>query len=59
MPRADTDQLTVGQLADQAAHAIRLLNHRTRPATKGLADPAETAEIIAALASMTGMCPNY
>ena len=58
MPNADTDHLTDGQLAEQAAHAIRLLNHRTRPATTDLADPAQTAEIIAALASMADMLPQ-
>ena len=58
MPHPDTDHLTDGQLADQAAHAIRQLNHRTRPATSDLADPVETAEIIAALASMADMLPQ-
>jgi hypothetical protein len=50
--------VAVGQLADQAAHAIRQLNHRTRPTTADLAGPADTAEIIAALASMAGMLPQ-
>jgi hypothetical protein len=58
MPPTDTRHHPVGHLADQAAHAIRQLNHRTRPATDGLAEPADTAEIIAALASMTGMLPQ-
>lgn len=58
MPNTDTEHVAVSDLADQAAHAVRLLNHRTRPATDGLADPLDTAEIIAALASMTGMLPQ-
>ena len=58
MPNTDSHQLTVGQLAEQAAHAIRLLNHRTRPNTGGLADPLDTAEIIAALASTASMLPQ-
>jgi hypothetical protein len=58
MPSTDTEHVPSGQLADQAAHTIRLLNHRTRPATEGLAEPHEAAEIIAALAHMTGMLPQ-
>jgi hypothetical protein len=58
MPTTDTDHLAVGHLADQAAHAIRLLNHRTGPATGDLAQPADTAEIITALASMAGRLPQ-
>jgi len=58
MPSTDTEHVPSGQLADQAAHTIRLLNHRIRPATGGLAEPLEAAEIIAALASMTGMLPQ-
>lgn len=58
MPNTHTEHVAVGDLADQTAHAIRLLNHRTRPATDGLTDPVDTAEIIAALASMTGMLPQ-
>lgn len=58
MPTTHTDYVAVGELADQAAHAVRLLNHRTRPGTADLADPLDTAEIIAALASMTSMLPQ-
>jgi hypothetical protein len=58
MSNTDTEHVAVADLADQAANAIRLLNHRTRPATADLADPAEAAEIIAALASMTSILPQ-
>ena len=58
MPSTDPEHVAVGRLADQAVHAIRLLNHRTRPTTGGLADPLDTAEIITALASMSGMLPQ-
>jgi hypothetical protein len=58
MPPTDTGHVPVGQLADQATDAIRLLNHHTRPATGDLAEPGDTAEIIAAIASMTGMLPQ-
>ena len=58
MPSTPDEHLAVGEVADQAAHAIRQLTHRTRPATRGLAEPSDTAEIIAALASMTGMLPQ-
>jgi len=50
-----TEHLTAGQLADQAAHAIHELNHRTQPTGADLAYPADTAAIIATLAHMTGM----
>ena len=50
-----TEHLSAGQLADQAAHAIHELNHRTHPASDDLAYPADTAAIIATLAHMTGM----
>jgi hypothetical protein len=52
------EHVALGGLADQAADAIRLLNHHTRPATDGLAQPSDTAEIIAAIASMTAMLPQ-
>ena len=59
MPNTDTEQVAaLSDLADQAVHAVRMLNHRTRPAAGGLADPLDTAEIIAALASTTAMLPQ-
>ena len=33
MPTTNTEDIALGDLADQAADAIRLLNHRTRPAS--------------------------
>lgn len=58
MATADPEHIAVGQLADQAAHAIRILNHRTRPDAGGLTDPLDTTEIIAALATTAGMLPQ-
>ena len=58
MTNIDPDYVAVSDLADQAAHAIRVLNHRTRPGIGDVTDPSEVAEIIAALASMTSMLPQ-
>lgn len=58
MPSTHHEHLAAGEVADQAAHAIRQLNHRTRPAANGLAEPTDAAEVIAALAAMTGMLPQ-
>ena len=58
MPSTHHEHLAIGEVADQAAHAIQLLNHRTRPATSDLAEPSDAAEVIAALAAMTGMLPQ-
>ena len=58
MTNTDTESITVSDLADQAADAVRLLNHRTRPGIGYLAEPSEVAAIIAALASITGMLPQ-
>ncbi len=49
---------SVGPLAQQAAHAVRALNHRTRPNAGGLTDPLDTADLIAELAHLTGMLPQ-
>lgn len=51
-------QLTLGQCADHAEQAIRVLNHRIRPAVGQLTDPVQAAEVIAALASLAGMLPQ-
>lgn len=51
-------ELTAGQLGEQAAQAIRTLNHLTRPAIGAPSDPAETAELIAALAYSSGGLPQ-
>lgn len=55
MSDTTTEHLSAGQLAERAAHAIHELNHRTHPAADDLAYPADTAAIIATLATMTGM----
>jgi hypothetical protein len=49
---------TLAQHAEAAEQAVRALNHRTRPAVGELADPAETAGMIAALAVLAGMLPQ-
>lgn len=51
-------EFTLGQWAEHAAQAVRVLNHRTRPAFGEPTDPAEAADVIAALASLTGMLPQ-
>jgi hypothetical protein len=48
---------TLGQWAELAEQAVRVLNHRTRPAGE-LADPTDVAEVIGAQASLTGMLPQ-
>lgn len=49
---------TLGQWADRAEHAVRVLIHRTRPAVGEPADPADAAEVIAALAALSAMLPQ-
>jgi hypothetical protein len=49
---------TLGEWADDAAEAIRELNHRTRPASGELTYPADVAEILAALTAMTTRLPQ-
>jgi hypothetical protein len=58
MAHTTTEHLRVGELADQAAHAIAELTRRTRPTADDLAYPADAAAIIATLAHMTGMLPQ-
>lgn len=58
MTTTDPQHVTVADLADQAANAVRVLNHRTRPAIGDLADPSEVAQIIAALADLASMLPQ-
>lgn len=58
MSDTTTEHLSAGQLAEQAAHAIRELIHRTHPTSDDLVYPADTATIIATLAHMTGMLPQ-
>ncbi len=57
-PAGPTATRTLGQWAEQAEQAIRALNHHTRPATAALTDPADAAEMIATLASLSGMLPQ-
>jgi hypothetical protein len=49
---------SIGQWADDAVQAVRVLDHRTRPATGELTDPADPAEVIAGLAALAGMLPQ-
>lgn len=57
MTGTHTEHVAAGDLAEDAVHAIRQLNHLTRPAD-ALPDPRAAAEVIAALAAMTGMLPQ-
>jgi hypothetical protein len=52
------DERTLTQWAELAEQALRVLNHRTRPAVSELTDPAEAAEVIADLASLAAMLPQ-
>jgi hypothetical protein len=49
---------TLTQWAELAEQAVRVLTHRTRPAVADLSDPAQAAEVIAALASLAAMLPQ-
>lgn len=49
---------TLTQWAELAEQAVRVLNHRTRPTLIELTGPAQTAEVIAVLASMAAMLPQ-
>jgi hypothetical protein len=51
-------ELTVEQLAEQAAQAVRTLNHLTRPGVGALTDPAQVCDVIAALACTVGRLPQ-
>jgi len=55
---AATGERTLGQWAELAEQAVRVLTHRTRPALGELSDPADAAEVIADLASLTAMLPQ-
>jgi hypothetical protein len=50
--------VTVGQLAEQAAEAVRALNHLTRPGADALTDPADASELVAALACTCQRLPQ-
>lgn len=54
----NADDPSVGQLAEQAASAIRALNHLTRPAVAELTDPLDAAEVIGSLAQLASMLPQ-
>ena len=53
----DTDRVDILILGEQAAEAIRNLNHLTRGAGV-FADPAQASQLVAALAAMTGRLPQ-
>lgn len=50
-------ELTIAQLAEQAAESIRALNHLTLPGG-ALSDPADACEVVASLARATGRAPQ-
>lgn len=49
---------TTGELAEQAAQAVRTLNHLTRRDSGALAYPGEVCEIVAALACTASRLPQ-
>jgi len=51
-------ELTLTQLAEQAAEAVRAMNHLTRPGAGALDDPAEVCEIVVALSCATARLPQ-
>lgn len=51
-------ELTLGQLGERAAEAVRALNHLTRPGVGALSGPGEVCEIIAALACTARRLPQ-
>lgn len=51
-------EATVGQLAGQAAEAVRTLNHLTRPGIGALSGPADLDTVIADLATLAGRLPQ-
>jgi len=55
---AATGEGTLAQWAGLAEQAVRVLNHRTRPALGELSEPAVVAEVIADLASLSAMLPQ-
>lgn len=55
---ADCAEPTPVQLAEQAAQAIRAGNHLTRPDVSPMSGPAETADLVAALAETTARLPQ-
>jgi hypothetical protein len=51
-------ELTVSQLGEQAAEAVRALNHRTRPGLGTLTDPADLCALVAELACLAHRLPQ-
>jgi hypothetical protein len=51
-------ELTTGELAEQAAEAVRALNHLTRRESGTLAYPGEVCEIVTALARAASRLPQ-
>jgi hypothetical protein len=55
---AAAGELTLTQLGEQAAEAVRALGHLTRPGTGGLSEPAELCALVAELAALAGRLPQ-
>ncbi len=51
-------ELTIAQLAEQAAESIRALNHLTYPGTGVPDDPADASDVVASLARVAGRIPQ-
>lgn len=52
------EELTVGQLGEQAAQAVRALNHLTRPGVGAVTDPAEVHALVGELACTARRLPQ-
>lgn len=51
-------EFTLAQLGEQAAEAVRALNHLTRPGSGGRCDPAGVCALVAELAALCGRLPQ-
>jgi len=49
---------TAARHADQAAEALRALNHATQPCAGGLGGPADAYDVLAALAALVARLPQ-
>jgi hypothetical protein len=49
---------TLAQLGEQAADAVRTLNHLTRPGVGAVLQPAQVSDLVAALAGVAGGLPQ-
>lgn len=50
--------VSLAEVAEQAAQAVRTLNHLTRPAAGALSEPGQACDLVAALACTAGRLPQ-